>query len=401
MSETNATTPVAPISIPSQNASTYIQSGISLSAIFGSGDIVSPPHLLQVDTGSSGIVIPRSIFGGKGHDDLKKVYPCFGPYTMNYFPSTNSRSGIWYYMPLTLAGTDSTGTAVTVTCQAMVLVCDDTPATVGMMGVSAKGENPAYNAFLQATAAYASSTASTVLAPGYGLTTSAVMLGMAHSASDGYVGASLISTRGAALPTQTNPDKATYKQWSYNGAPLSAWSVPPATLKIEPPGVPVTNQNALYTLSFELDTGINQALICMPMGASYAGNVVVAGGSYLPSAALGQYDAQANQWYFANDTKLSVQFPPGGAALSYDWKVINQPGTAAPPATNPPSAGPYGSTIYMGPPDMSGASASTQITTGGAATALGFPRINVGRMPLTVANYLYDANAGFIGFKKI
>ncbi|MDZ5650337.1 hypothetical protein [Nitrospirillum sp. BR 11828] len=382
-----------------------------------------------MDTGSSGIVVGLDDFHLKGYEELDGKYPCFGVYTMHYYPSTISHTGKWYYMPVSFPGTDSSATpvAVTIESHAMVLVC---PGSVGMMGVSAKGENPAFNVFLQASMS-APGYATVPLDPGYTLFRERVLLGTTTSNMKGYIGSSLTMVSPPPLPTPTNDVTFTppfpSSPTSRDGQPqdTACWTVPPATLQITPPGVPpgalIAPDSAsapAYPLCFELDTGINQVLIAMP------NDVMLPTGNPLPPTALGQYNAGAGQWFFAPGTTLSVTFPAGASSsdgISYEWTVGVAP-TAG-------EAGPTGPTLYMGPPTYTSTMPQPQGPTklpplsGNFPPELlppglkpapehhtaaaqpqqnnNFPRVNVGRCPLNSWSYMFDAQNGFIGFKAI
>ncbi|TWB43206.1 hypothetical protein [Nitrospirillum pindoramense] len=398
----------------------FNKSGIHVTPTIGDGDTICNNTNFQVDTGSSGIVAGLENFGLIGYEELDKKYPCFGVYTMHYYPSTISHTGKWYYMPVCFAGTDSSNPPIAVTIQshAMVLVC---PGSVGMMGVSAKGENPAFNVFLQASMS-APYCETVPLDPGYTLFRERVLLGTTTSNMKGYVGSSLTMVSPPPLPTQTNDVKFTppfpSNPASKDGQPqdTACWTVPPVTLQITAPGQDTPAPS--YPLCFELDTGINQVLIAMPYDfADTTGNP-------LPPTALGQYNAGAGQWFFAPKTTLTVTFPPGATSddgISYSWTVGVAP-TAG-------EAGPTGPTLYMGPPTytstiqqpqgptklppLSGNLSPELLPPGAkpapehhAATAQplqnnNFPRVNVGRCPLNAWSYLFDAQNGFIGFKAI
>ncbi|MBB6250159.1 hypothetical protein [Nitrospirillum iridis] len=333
----------------------------------------------QVDTGSSGIVVGLLDFNKPvSYDILNKYYPCFGPYTINYFPSDVSHSGYWYYMPVTLySGTSTTAAA---TSYGMVLVCD---GSVGMMGVSAKGENPLFNNFLQV-----SDTKGNLLGAGYKITTTggpAVIIGQLSSTTDGFQYSPLSPATLPPLPAQTNT-----VPFSPVNTAATCWTMPPANLSI----TTTTSAGATYTLPFELDIGINQVMICMPNDIiGYSSGLTPIPSNYLPPASLGQYDVYGARWYFSTTASLTVNFPAGNQTpvLSYTWTA------GSTPPQSPPSAAPTGDTLYLGPPNFLSASGSgaTDI-----ATAQAYARVNVGRCPLNVVDYIYDAVNGMMGVKK-
>lgn len=409
-----------PYGIPSTCKSDFVLSGIKVVASFSdvkSGfttetDLDSgtdTPWTLQIDTGSSGIVIPMAALGSSAtHDKLKAKYPCLGAGSINYFPSTNSHNGIWYQLPVNFAATDSAGHAVTIATNALVLVCDNVTShdQYGMMGIAAKGDDPAYNALLNASV-IDSNNVKTALNAAYCLKQDGVYLGVAHTAGDNFVGTDLLPATPPPLPAVTNG-----KTLATSSA--STWTNPPAAIRISPPSGSILNSHAFYTLSFELDTGINQALLCMPMGMIYMPeNLHPTFGNYLPTESLGHYDAGSFQWYFADGTTIEVCFPPNNAVVNMSWKIDNSATTARINGSAPTSwtnNEPYGYTLYMGPTNFNPAPDATGTTTAGntdaAASAKGlnapsdrsYQRINVGRIPLMFADYLYDADVGFIGF---
>lgn len=300
--------------------------------------------LFQVDTGSSGMVMSKSHFPA---DFPWDQYPCFGSYTIHYYPSTKSHTGDWYYLPVELVGANGN----TVQTHAMVLVCVDTPDSVAMMGVSAKGEAAAYNAFLNG------SSNNQALAPAYVLNQTSVILGQSHSSGDGYEGASLTQiTPLTPVPTQTNTAPFPVQT-------ISSWSVPSVGLALSAPGSKQASPvNTIPPMAFELDTGINQFLVACPQ-------------SNIPQDCLGEENANS-QWPFTNESTISVTFPVEAPILNYSFKVGATPGSGSP--------APVGSVIYMGP--ASGSSGS-------------FNRANVGICPLKAYSYIYDALNGFLGFK--
>lgn len=315
----------------------------------------------QVDTGSSGMVMSASMFP-EGFDF--SVYPCFGPYTIHYYPSTNSNSGIWYYLPVELTGKDGT----TVQTNAMVLVCTVTDKpNVAMMGVSAKGEDPRYNALLNAYVPAHDSTPQTPYAPAYVLTKDTVVIGQTHSPGDGFSGATLSVANPplTPLPSQVVPDP------NPNNVPtlaptMPSWNPPSASLEITAPPetlATTTPTSTTQTLAFEMDTGINQFLVACPQAE-------------LPPECLATENAQG-QWPFADSTQISVVFPAGSQSpiLNYQFTV----GQASPAG----SPAPLGSSLYMGP----------------ASPPQSFSRVNVGICPLRAYSYIYDALNGFLGFK--
>lgn len=300
------------------------------------------PIEFQVDTGSSGMVMSKSHFPPNFAWD---EFPCFGEYTIQYYPSTNSHTGYWYYLPMTLIGTNKA-----VEAWAMVLVCPDTAATVAMMGVSAKGEAAAYNAFLNAASN------GLPFAPSYVLTQTSVILGQTHQENDGYIGATLTVADPplTPVPAQTN----------------SVPFTPPSTAAWNPPSVDVTFaapasvEEFPATLAFELDTGINQFLVACPTAD-------------IPQGCLGPVNPN-NQWPFTEDSQIGVSFPAGAETPALNYTVIV--GTTPQPGT----PNPVGPVLYMGP----------------ATTPGSFSRANVGICPLNAYNYIYDALNGFLGFQQ-
>jgi hypothetical protein len=374
------------------NTTDFNDAGIHIFADIGAstaGDGSSIPYVqyrdFQVDTGSSGIVVglsdivyPNLWSGATGYEFLNDNYPCFGPYTMNYFPSGLSYSGYWYYMPITLySGNLLAKQAIpAATSYGMVLVCE---GSVGMMGVSAKGENPLFNNFLQAT-----DTNKNTLSAGYKLTTTggpAVIIGQLSSNTDNFQYSALSPASLPPLPAQTNtiPFKSAVTA-------AKCWTMPPATLSITTTSLAGPN----YTLPFELDTGINQVMICMPNDIIGYGTVP---SNCLPPTSLGQYDVYGARWYFSTEATLTVNFPVNdqSSGLSYHWIAGSQP----PPGT--PSAAPTGDTLYLGPPNYLSASGSNATD---IATPQAYARINVGRCPLNVVDYIYDAVNGQMGVKQ-
>lgn len=311
-------------------------------------------NCFQVDTGSSGMVMSQSLF--PSDFDFSK-YPNFGTYTIHYYPSTNSHTGTWYYLPVELTGKDGS----VVHTHAMVLVCSNTPDSVAMMGVSAKGEDPSYNAFLNAYTPGENSHSSVPFAPSYVLNGDAVIIGQTHSASDGFAGATLTVVNPPLTPLPKQQNNVPFTQ-----SGVSAWNPPNVTLTVTaPPEVIATNANATIsqTLAFEMDTGIDQFLVACPQDE-------------LPAGCLAD-ENQNKQWPFFNDTQITVNFPasvnPG--VLNYTFTVGQKP-----PAQSP---APLGNSIYMGP----------------ASPPQSFSRANVGICPLLAYSYMYDALNGFLGFK--
>lgn len=301
--------------------------------------------LFQVDTGSSGMVMSKSHFP---KDFPWDNYPCFGQYTIHYFPSTNSHTGDWYYLPVELVGANGN----TVQTYAMVLVCVDTPDSVAMMGVSAKGEAAAYNAFLNA------SIDNQTLAPAYVLNQTSVILGQTHSADDGYEGASLTEiTPLTPVPAQTNTAP-------FPTQTISSWSVPNVGLAFSAPGS-LLRSPATPPIAFELDTGINQFLVACAQ-------------SDIPQGCLGE-ENNKDQWPFTNNSTIFVTFPADASdpILNYSFEVGSTPSSGSP--------APYGSVFYMGPASSPGS----------------FNRANVGICPLNAYSYIYDALNGFLGFKAL
>ncbi|PWC40853.1 hypothetical protein [Azospirillum sp. TSO22-1] len=304
-------------------------------------------NTFQVDTGSSGMVMSQSLFPS---DFPWDTYPSFGSYTIHYYPSTITRTGVWYHLPVDLIGADGT----TVSSHAMVLVCPDAPDNLAMMGVSAKGEAPAYNVFLQA-----SDSSGNPLAPAYALTQTTVVIGQTHSAGDGYAGAALTVANPpiTPLPAQTNTVPFTPPD-------VQAWNPPAVNVAFAPPN---GDFGTAVPLAFELDTGINQFLVACPQ-------------SDIPNGCLGPENAN-DQWPFTQNSRISVSFAAGATgaapALAYTVTIGEKPAKDTP--------NPVGDVLYMGPPTGDGS----------------FARANVGICPINACTYLYDALNGFLGFKPL
>lgn len=313
----------------------------------------------QLDTGSNGIVMSKSDIGS-GYSD----YPCFGPGQIHYWPSNIIYKGIWYLLPVTLLNAKSGTSPVTLTGEAMVLVVDGYPSGRGMMGVAGKGQNPTFNIMLNL------STNNAPLSPGYVVSSSVLTVGQTHTPDDNFTIINMQPTTPPSLPNQVSGPYVI-------GSQVQSWAAPTVNLTIIGPNPDAeTSQTNVMGLnipgSFELDTGIDQVLVAAPAGV-------------VPSSWVGLPDSAGTRTFINglgmtahmlcirkySTTQLSVPAP----GFNFQFTTSD----------NPPANGPSNVKLMSPPtnyiPDV--------------------VRINVGRMPLSKYNYMYDALNGVIGFKAV
>lgn len=334
-----------------------------------------PEHVFQLDTGSSGMAIGVNYVGA----DYKN-YPCYGPGQFKYNPSENLLQGNWYLLPVSLISADPAAAyCASSVCMVLVVtsvtdgdgkVSDDYQG--GMMGVSAKGENPAYNVLLNASIPGPGGTADVELAPAYTLTQTACTIGQTHVAADGFDVVNLQPVTPPPLPAQTGSALVTLTPPS-----VAAWAMPSVTVTMYnasaggQPSDQILTPKPVYSLTaaLEIDTGIDTMLIVLPEGS-------------VPSSFVGPVDKKTGQSVFIKGINIAVTAtgtmqvtPARPAMLCYGFNTTVAPSGAAPT-----------SVILMPPP----------------TNAVGdMPRINLGIRPLNLYNYMFDGQNGLIGFDYI
>lgn len=244
-------------------------SGISLTATVCGGNAVS----FQVDTGSNGIVMNASDLGAD-----YTSYPCFGFGEMHYQPSDKILTGQWYLLPVSVGGKLYNGSTLVTggsgVGMAMVLVTTGNtahPAGSGMMGVAGKGQNPAFNLFLNMTGQITSGTTvtSVTLAPAYVLDVTditdtggsltgngTITIGKTYASGEGFGLIALQPVTPPPLPNQVHGPVVSLPA-------LQAWAAPNigiALINLDTSGG--GTPNVVYMSgSLEIDTGLAQGII--------------------------------------------------------------------------------------------------------------------------------------------
>lgn len=96
-----------------------------------------PAHIVKVDTGSTGIVIPAAVLHENGDPSLPLLpgVQQGGPAQITYQPSNNTLSGHYYTVGALRLGIGPVGDAAAIAENVVVLGADNAPSAVGMMGV--------------------------------------------------------------------------------------------------------------------------------------------------------------------------------------------------------------------------------------------------------------------------
>jgi len=184
---------IAAIALAALGGASSVREGYRLRVSVGGGRA----HVVQIDTGSVGVVVPRSVLGSDARDTGT-------PGRIEYTSSGKIFTGEYYMAPLRIA--DAAGRYVRTTPIRILAIdaasCDTAhhPSCVaprslggvGMMGVGfARGtSSPANNAFLHAT-----DPAGRALAPAYIVRADAIVLGAGSAEERGFAMARL--TRGS------------------------------------------------------------------------------------------------------------------------------------------------------------------------------------------------------------
>lgn len=303
------------------------------------------PVQVQVDTGSQGIVIPVSLFGGSLNC---QVLQCtYG--TISYSSSGNSAIGNWVNMPVSFPGSSDTKGNV---AQATVPVFVENSAN----GVSCA--NPGNSCFHMMGIGFGRPDAGwTGFLPSLDSNPLLHLQGMdAGTVRAGYI----ITTNGIqAGLTSTNANQGySFVQLQPSVIPLSSpnWQTPNGTLVYTSGG---TTTSA--TLPVLVDTGItylwgnlgNTSHTCVYNGTTYG--------------------------CMPKDTAVSITIG-GGGSMGYSY-VVDAPdnNSAAPPITR---------------------TCDPQLTNGSCPSASN-PALNTGINPLSQFNLLFDAVGGFAGFQAV
>ena len=239
-----------------------LASGLHVLAVLGDGT----SHSFQVDTGSVGILVPRSVLG----PDFQDVDPSKDT-TFGFISSGKTYRGQWVKVSVVIGvpeGWDGTGDFPRTEIEVFAV---DSPATFsgGMFGIGFAIEAEANggavrNPFLHLT--YAGE----ALAPSYIIRAEGIDVGLANIASDGF----------ALVPLSRD-------------AAGDDWLQPTGTLGIA--------DDFSVDLPILMDTGIQEMLLFLPVPDRPAS---LAGVSTLPDGVA---------------LSISVQVPGGGHALAYQF----------------------------------------------------------------------------------
>jgi hypothetical protein len=357
--------------ISNSNHTTGLDQGLFVYASVAGGNTIT----FQVDTGSAGIVIDSS-----NVDPSYTSYPCFGPGTMNYYPSQNSPSGVWYLLPVELMTGTGANAGTGISGWAMVLVCQNYKSDFGMMGVAGKGQNPLYNLFFNLQ------NKTGPLAPAYAIqlkrSGSAYVGTLTFGATYDYFSQTFGNSGSIALQPTTPPPLPplqgigglSYTQGTVTALPaatgtstVQSWASPNVWLTLNRDKLFGTK--ASIVASLELDTGIDTMLIAV--------------GSALYDHIADLTDTVTGQNYpvFNKGVGVSVSTPLNGSKPDTDGSLFQlEFDTSAVGAGEAPDP----ATVFLMP-------AVTNILPDTT-------RVNIGRNPLWKYIYGYDAQNGFMSF---
>ncbi len=291
----------------------------SMYASIGGG----PAHEVELDTGSLGLYVPRSVLGAGAQ--VSSTETC----SITYVSSGVTLSGHAATAAVALLGSSKSGDVTPPPTTVAMSLCavDDPTFTGGMMGVGfgrGTSPDPTRNVLLQLA-----DVASGAMNPGYVLSTHPaphVVVGITPAVSAGF----------ATLPLQ--PDASGNGDWLASSL-HGCLTVPEAAPSFGQPCGPML-----------VDTGVADTLLWGPADPTLGG-VVPSGQTTVPAG-----------------TAMTIGSPAaGGTALDYSFVL----GTGA------------------------DSPASVSIRTASAFS------INTGRALLVDYDYLFDARAGLVGFRRV